>query len=301
MNAPLTTTPPPAPKMQPPAVLLLGDVGAGKTDVLTTYIEAGKELFVLSTEPGGVESLIDAVRRRKLDMNKLHYATVLPTPAGMDAMMEMVRVIGSQSYEDIAGIKRGIGKEHTRAPAMKILETIGNFRCERTGQAFGDVTTWGPDRAFAFDSLSGLSIMGMMLTVGYKPSIHQGEWGVAMNFVEQLLLKITSDRNCHFALTSHLEKELNEVSGQMTIGASTLGRKLAPKIPRFFSEVVLAKRKLAPDGKSATFAWSNVEQNTALKNRALTIGSDLTPSFLPVVTAYDLRVKQAAAPLQATA
>lgn len=285
--------------IQPPANLILGDIGSGKTDVLTTYIEAGLELFVLVTEPGGSESLMDACHRRKLSIDKLHWATVLPAVGNWSAMSDMVKTIGALGYEDIQKIKSGVGKDETRKPAMKILETVQNFKCERTGQSYGDITQWKDDRAFAFDSLSGLSYMSMALTIGYKPAAHQGEWGVAMNFVEQLILKLTSDRQCHFAMTAHIEKELSELSGAQQIMASTLGRKLAPKIPRFFSEVVYAKRTLDVQNRP-TFTWSNVDAQAALKNRALAIGTALTPSFVPIVEAYRARVRQAeTAPPQA--
>ena len=45
--------------IQPPAVLLMGASGSGKTSALTTFIPKGIETFVLVTEPGGAESLVD--------------------------------------------------------------------------------------------------------------------------------------------------------------------------------------------------------------------------------------------------
>lgn len=273
--------------MQPPATLLLGAPGSGKTDASATYIEAGIETFVIITEPGGVESLLDSVSRRKLDVGKLHWATALPAAAGWSAMEDMVKTIGAYGYEDITKIKSGVGKNETRQPAMKLLRTLANFECERTGQSFGDTSKWDDSRALIFDSMSGLSLLAMALTIGYKPAAHQGEWGVAMNFIEQLLLKMTSDRNCFFTMTAHVEKELNEITGTNQIMTSTLGRKLAPKIPRFFSEVVYAKRFIA-DGK-ARFTWSTVDNSADLKNRSLPIGTDLVPSYVPIVEAYRRR------------
>lgn len=289
--------------MQPPATLVLGAPGSGKTDVTTTYIEAGVETFVIVTEPGGVESLLDACERRKLDVKKLHWATTLPAAAGWTAMEDMVKTIGNLSYEDIAKIKSGVGKEETRKPAMKLLKTLANFVCEHNGQSYGDTSKWGDDRALVFDSMSGLNLLAMALTIGYKPAAHQGEWGVAMNFVEQLLLKMTSDRNCFFSMTAHVEKELNEISGVNQIMASTLGKKLAPKVPRFFSEVVYAKRIVS--GNTAKFTWATADANADLKNRALSIGTDLLPSYVPIVQAYRRRKSLAgsiaATPAQPTA
>jgi len=285
--------------MQPPATLVLGAPGSGKTDVTATYIEAGIETFVIVTEPGGVESLLDSCARRRLDVKKLHWTTVLPAAAGWSAMEDMVKTIGSYGYEDIAKIKTGVGKEETRKPAMKLLKTLANFEDEHSGRPYGNTSAWGDDKALIFDSLSGLNLLAMALTIGYKPAAHQGEWGVAMNFVEQLLLKMTSDRSCFFSMTAHVEKEMNEISGVNQIMASTLGRKLAPKVPRFFSEVVYAKRFVS-DGK-AKFTWSTVDNSADLKNRSLPMGTDLLPSYKPVVEAYQRRKSLAGSTVAAPA
>lgn len=276
--------------MQPPAILLLGAPGSGKTDVTATLTEAGLEVFVLITEPGGVESLLDGHSRRKLSIEKLHWQTITPAAAGWTAMESMIDTIGRNSYEAIQSIKSGVGKEQTRIPAMNFLKALKDFRCERTGAAFGDTATWDHSRALVVDSLSGLSLMSMALTIGYKPAAHQGEWGVAMNFLEQILLKITSDRKCFLSLTAHLEREVDEIGGGTRTMASTLGRKLAPKIPRFFSEVVLAKRTLGPKGEPK-FLWSTADSQTDLKNRALPVSPDLPPSYAPIVAAFRSRLK----------
>ena len=278
--------------LQPPATLLEGAPGSGKTDALVTYIEAGIETFVIITEPGGAESLIDSVKRRNLDIAKLHWTTALPATGEWSAIDDMVSKVASMGYADLQNIKSGVGKDKTRAAAMGFLNALKDFKCERTGQSYGDTSKWGPERALCADSLSGMSLMSMALTIGFKPAAHQGEWGVAMNFLEQLLLKMTSDRQCFFTLTAHVEKEQNEITGVNQIMASTLGRKLAPKIPRFFSEVVYAKRTLGTD-KKAKFTWATVDSAADLKNRALPISDDLVPSFVPIVKAYQERVKLA--------
>ena len=175
---------------------------------------------------------------------------------------------------------------------MKLLHSFSNFKCERTGESFGDVSKWDDTRALALDSMLGLSLISWMLTLGYKPAAHQGEWGVAMNFIEQLLLKVTSDRRCFFVLNAHIEKELNEITGVSQIMVSTLGRKLAPKIPRFFSEVIYSKR-IMKDGK-ATFTWATVDSGADLKNRSLPLSTSLDQDYKPIVDAYRRRKTLAA-------
>lgn len=282
--------------IQPPATLLMGPPGCGKTTVLVTLALAGIDVFVVITEPNGVESLLDAWEKHKAPIEKLHWATVSPTAAGWKAMQEMGRMINAMSYKDLSEMKQGIGKSEMKQ-FPQLLSLFENFKCERDGKEYGDVTTWDASRALVVDSLSGLNLIVMQHTVGFKPSPHQGEWGIAMNSLEMLLLKLTADVRCFFVLTAHVDKEPNELTGGTTIYASALGRKLAPKIPRFFSEVILARR--AAD----KFLWSTASNEADLKNRALPVGSELFPSFKPIVEAYHRRLalsQKPEAPLDAS-
>lgn len=274
--------------LQPPSVLLQGASGAGKTRAVTTLVKAGIETFVIVTEPGGVDSLIDGVRDTGGDMNKMHWMSVLPATEGWDALDEMTRVIGTLDFEGVSKLK-GVGKDKTRVPAMNLLKALKDFRCERAQASYGSFTQWGPDKALVFDSLSGLSTIAWYLTVGNKPTGAPGEWNIAMNWLEALLMKINSDRRCFFVLTAHIEKELDEISGVQRIMTSTLGRKLAPKLPRFFGEVVYAKR-MSEDPK---FRWSTIDNAADLKNRILPVGDKLAPDFAAVVSGYHNRVKLA--------
>ncbi len=252
-------------------------------------MKAGIEVFVIGTEPGFVDSLIDRVRELKLDINLLHWTTVLPATEGWDALDDMVSKIGSLDFEGISKLK-GIGKDKTRVPAQKLLASLKDFIDERTGQSFGSFTTWDDSRALVVDSLSGLSIIAWYLTVGNKPTGAPGEWNIAMNFLEALLMKINSDRKCYFVLTAHIEKEMDEISGVMRVMTSTLGRKLAPKLPRFFGEVIYATRTT----EDPKFRWSTIDRNADLKNRILAVGDKLPPDFGPIVEGHKKRIMLAA-------
>src|SRR5262245_38067683 len=94
--------------LQPPATLTMGSPGSGKTDALATWIEAGLELFVVVTESDGVASLVDSMARRKLDLNKLHWASCLPTTMGWEALGQMVTTIGTMGFDQIQNIKSGV-------------------------------------------------------------------------------------------------------------------------------------------------------------------------------------------------
>lgn len=280
--------------LQPPSTILIGSPGSGKTDVLTTYAKAGIEMFVITTEPGGVESLIDSADRRGADMNKIHWSSIFPHTGDFTALDTMTTDIGNKDYEGLSKLK-GIGKDKTRVAAMNLLNSLKNFQCERTGKEYGSFTSWDNKKALVIDSLSGINLIGWYLTVGYKPTAAPGEWNIAQNWIEALLNKINSDRNCYFTLTAHLEKEMDEMTGVNKLMVSTLGKKLAPKIPRFFSEIIFTKRdvKKTDKGQEATFLWSTIEHQIDLKNRSLPISDHITPDFSQLVSAYENRLKKA--------
>ena len=270
--------------LKPPRCLVMGPAGSGKTTSLATLARAGIEVFVIATEPAGTESLIDAWERLDLNFDLLHYKQVPPTSPGLDSLLEMGIKANNMSYKDISEMKQGIAKEKMKQWPI-LIRSIQNFIDDRTGEDFGDATSWGANRALAFDSLSGLNEICMQNTVGFKPSPHQGEWGIAMKLVENLLLKMASDLNCYFILTSHIEKEPDEITGMAKVGVSTLGRKLAPRVPRFFSEVIRARK--SGDGK---YLWSTQDPEADLKNRALTSSNNLPQDFGPIVDAHNRRL-----------
>jgi len=270
--------------LQPPSILLQGASGSGKTSSIVTLLASGIKVFVIGTEPGFIDSLIDRCRELKLPMTDLHWMSVLPATEGWEALDEMVSKIGSLDFEGISKIK-GIGKDKTRVPAQRFLSALKDFRCERDGRSYGSFTNWGDDCALVIDSLSGLSTIAWYLTVGNKPTGAPGEWNIAMNFIEALLMKINSDRKCYFILTAHVEKEMDEITGVQRVMTSTLGRKLAPKIPRFFGEVVYARRT----AEAPFFRWSTLDSTADLKNRVLPVAAILSANFKPVVDGHNAR------------
>lgn len=285
MNPPVTVpriTTPTVP-LSAPAILLIGGAGSGKTHSLTTLIEAGLEVFVFVTEPNGIETLMDVVRKKGLPLNKLHWMSVSPTRAGFDQLQTLADTIARGTFESMS--KLPPSPKRNEAQVMKFLKGISNFTEDSTGEQYGSIEEFDGTRAVVIDSLSGLNLMAMDLVIGDKPNAHPGEWGVAMGFLEKLLNKLTGDLKCTFVLTAHVEREQDEITGGTKVMTSTLGRKLAPKLPRFFSEVVMAHR----DGPN--YFWSTSALNTDLKNRSLPLGDKLTPSFAPIIEAYTQRLK----------
>lgn len=272
--------------LQPPSVLIAGPAGSGKSSSIPTMLLTGLKVFVVVTEPGGAESLLDSCTRLKVPVDNLHWTTCLPASAGFSGLENMISSINSMDQKALSDV-RDMGKADFRPAAMKVLNALRDFQCERVGMNYGSFTTWDDSAALVLDSLTGLSNIAWGCTVGYKPTANPGEWGIAQNFVKSFLLKINTDRRCFFAMTAHIEKEIDEMSGVKRVMVSTIGAKLAPNVPTFFSEVVLAKKN------GDKFLWSTKDASMDTKQRSLPISDTLEPNFVPIVRAYEARKKLA--------
>lgn len=257
-----------------PRIMLMGGPSSGKTHSLRTFLDLGLEVFIIATEYPDV--LLDT------PPEKMHWAYVEPGLADWDTLKSNAEKINALSNDALQKLP-GVNKQKYRQ-FFDVLNVLSNFKCERTGQVFGNAAEWGLNRVLVIDSLSGLSIMARDLAVGAKPIISQPDWGVMMHNLEMFLNACVTGTRCTFVLTAHLERELDEVSGGMRLMASTLGRKLAPKLPRFFSDVVLCKR----DGRS--WSWDTSVSDVDVKARNLPIGVGGIPqNFKQIVDAWEKR------------
>ena len=265
-----------------PSSLIMGPPGSGKTSSLATYGKAGIETFVLFTEPRGEESLLDSIKRIGAPLEKFHWHTITTPPAGWTALKMMAKTVRVMGYDDLSKLKTGIEKM-SMTQLEDMLDSIADFPCDRTGQKYGDITQWEDDRAFILDSMTGLNELALLTTIGYKPTAHEGEWGVAMNLEKELVHKLTSDCKCFLTFTAHIDREMDPITGGSRVMVGMLGRKLAPKIPAKFSEVVLTSKRT--DG----FWWSTVDNTADLKNRSLPSRPNLQQDFGQLVSAHKAR------------
>ena len=266
--------------LQAPSILLMGETGAGKTHSIRTLISNGLEVFVIGTEPNFLDTLLDATDPNAI--HRLHWRAISPARVGIKGLQDMVKKITQMDFDSLSKMRPDAGR--ATAQLVTVLSTLEDFKDDRTGKSFGSVESWNSGRALVIDSLSGLNLMAMDLTIGNKVTAHQGEWGVAMGTLEKLLLNLCSNLKAFFVLTAHLERETDELTQGSKLMPSTLGRKLAPRLPRFFSEVVLAYRE------GDKYYWSTAQTGVVLKHRALPLGAKLDPSFGPIVQAHLTRV-----------
>lgn len=269
------------PAIDPPSVLNIGPTGTGKTHALATLAKAGLDVFVIITEPTGLETLLDVWQKEKIPLEKLHYKVISPSRIGFEGLLQVAKTVSIADFKFLADQKpQGNRKD---GQFLTLLSTCTNFVCDRDGKSYGPIQQFSPSCALALDSLSGVNIMAMDLVIGDKTSAHMGEWGVAIKLIEKLLLNLCSNLQCTLIITAHVERETNEITGGQQIMASTLGKKLAPTLPRFFSEVVLSSRE------GDQFFWSTKAHNVDLKARALPIADKLLPDYTPIIRRYEER------------
>jgi hypothetical protein len=249
----------------------MGDSGTGKTYSLRTLVDAGITPFVLFTEPG-METLGD------LPDGKWHYKYVAPSTQGWAAIQDMVKKINQLTFENLTKISDPNRSKYEGL--LQLISACNDFKCDCHGQSWGDVSKWGTDRALVIDSLSGLSDMAMSNTVGGKPVRSMADWGVAQNTIKMILNPLTTATQCTVVLIAHLAREYNEVTGGSNITVNTLGQKLAPDIPRMFSDVIQTVRV------GNEFTWDTAAANAAVKGRNVPISQKLPPSFVPLIAEW---------------
>jgi AAA domain len=268
-----------------PKILLVGATGTGKTHSIRTLVDAGLEVFVLFTEPG-MEVLAD------IPPSKLHWHYLAPASPDWSDMIDSANKINTLSLKTLSGME-DINKLKY-AGFLDMLRTLSNFTCDRTGQSYGAADHWGPDRALVIDSLSGVNILAMNLVTGSKPVKSMSDWGMAMDNLDRFITKITTDVYCPMVLLAHQERETDEVTGGTSIMVSTLGKKLAPRMTRFFSDVINVVRQ------EKKFTWSTVTFGMDLKARNVALADNLEPSFVPIIRKWQDRLAEAAKVVQQT-
>ena len=266
-------------------VALMGPAGTGKTHSLGTLVDSGIEVFYLSLE-SGLESLLGyySDSGKPIPPN-LHWHQFKTQVDGFSAMLDAAKKINLMSLDSLA--KMADPQKSKYDQFVKFLETLSNFPDDRTGQKFGAVDSWGPDRALVIDGLTGLGNIAMALVIGGKPVRNQSDWGIAQGQVEAVLRQLCDGCKCHFILLAHVDREVDPVLGGTKIMMSSLGKALAPKLPSMFSDIILATRN------GNTWTWDTNSALADVKSRNLPLKADNKPDFGPIITKWKSRMAAA--------
>ena len=273
-------------RLHPPSTLLIGPAGTGKTTACCTLLEAGLKTFMLCTEPAAPNRVLEECKKRNIDSTHFQWQFVSPAVPAWDSLLKSAEIVNALSLKDIADMRGGIAKPDGKQ-WITLLKAIAEFKSDRDNKNYGDATEWENDTAFVIDGLTGISTMSRNLTVGLKPNPSPGEWGVMQSNILTLIQKLTADCKAFFVCIAHVERETNELSGLSNITVSTLGAKLAPKLPPLFTNVVYAKRI------HTTFLWSTADTGVDTKSGDLPLSDSLPPTFKPIIESYRDRLKAA--------
>jgi hypothetical protein len=278
MNQPIDPTPS---ALQGVNVLLEGPAGTGKTHAIGTLADTGLEVFCLFTE-SGLETLLGYWTDRDLEVPaNVHWHVLQRAGGSFATLAEAANQINTYTADALFKMSDPNKSKHNQF--VGLLRALADFPDDRTGKKFGAVDGWGPDKCLAMDSLTGINPIAMSLVIGGKAVRSQQDWGIAQDQIDRLLRQLTDGCKCHFILTAHVEREVDQVFGGVKITVATLGKALAPKIPPMFSDVILSVR----DGSK--FSWSTANAQADLKARNLPIADNIPPDFKPIIAKWRSR------------
>lgn len=268
-----------------PAVALVGDVGQGKTSVIRSLCEGIPEVFLLSTDPGW-EDILGDIPSSKL---KVHYVPSYDQDMStFRATLQDLNTIDTKVLKEMPGRNRGNYQQ-----LVQLTNVLNKFIDQRTGEDFGDVQTWGPDRAIVLDSLSGLTNMAERLLCGDKAFMNWGEIEGAQFAIEQFVNIMCSGTRAMFVMTAHTRKLVDKNTGAVQLLMDTTGQAVSPKLYRNFSDVVYCHLEMV-NGKPQGM-WDTFSKEVRVKTRNLPLQTNLPADFKPLVQRWKERQAKGAA------
>jgi AAA domain-containing protein len=251
-------------------ILLLGPTGTGKNYACRTLNPYFERIFWVSLEQGLTNVIFkDPLPPGFKEKNHYKYIPVATTP--WDVLQSNAKMLNMLSPADLQKMRPRNPEKYQQF--VQVYATLANFTCDCHNVPFGPVDDFDDKDVLILDSWTALSQMSRDLVTGGKPIITQPEWGIAMDNLYSFLTKWCGDLKCSTIILGHIERETDQMTGGTRLMISTLGAKLAPKLPRLFDEVILTKRI------GDRFTWSTADVDVDLKTRLLPIKDGLEPDF----------------------
>ena len=266
-----------------PKFLIQGIISTGKSYAIRTLNIKGRTTLVLQTEPCEILDDIPC-------SSNFHLARAFPAQITLETLKSNARRLHTMSMKQLQEMVDP--QRHNYGQFLDVLSLMENFVCHRCKQSFGNLYEWPTTYNFVIDGLSGLSQMALDLVVGSKPIKTQPEWGAAMDNLERFITTICMNTNCVFVLLAHVEREQDEITGGYQNMVATLGRKLAPKLPKYFSDIAKAYRSVDAKGQP-TYYWSTSDSMSVLKNRNLPFHDQIKPDFSLPISVWQQRLETA--------
>ena len=272
-----------------PKILLEGSSGSGKTHSLGTLVDWAArqspplDVFVLFTE-NGLETLQGYWTDRKLEVPKNLHWHVIRTPAlSLASLIDGAKKVGDLTYEALTkSVDYDRGKNN---PWEKILRVLTDFPDDRTGQKFGNIGDWGPERILVNDSLSETAVACMRMVIGNKPTASQPDYGVSQTNLLNWIRYMTQSFRGTFVMTAHVQRQVNEITGATQLMTKSIGKALADDLPPLFSETIYCLRE------GTNWYWDTAAPNVDTKTRYLPIASKIRPDFAQIMDKWVARAR----------
>lgn len=197
-------------------LLFIGNSGAGKTGALAPLVKDGYKLRIIDLD-AGLDALANHVKA--IDPKLLSSITFESFRDKMKMTPTGPAVIGSpKAY-------------------VNTLNALEKWPADGT-----DPAKWGQDTILVIDSLTNLGRAAFQWARAANPMTKDPrQWyKTAQDLIEDLIANVTSDAfETNVIIISHVE--VVETNGTIKGFASSIGKALGPKIPRFFNTLLLSE------------------------------------------------------------
>jgi len=200
-------------------LLFIGNSGAGKTGALTPLVTAGYKLRIIDLD-NGLDALLNHVR---------------------EADPKLLEQIEYQSYRDQMKMTN-LGPKLKGSP-MAYMNTLTAM--EKWPDDDSDPAEWGEDTIFVLDSMTNLGRAAFQWARSVNAtSKDPRQWyKTAQDLIEDFIANVTSDSfRTNVIVISHVDM-VETQSGMIKGFASSIGKALGPKLPRFFNTLILSEVK----------------------------------------------------------
>jgi hypothetical protein len=142
-----------------------------------------------------------------------------------------------------------MGKAEPEGTAFdKFNKTLADWK-EDDGTSLGNIYSWGINDVIILDSFSFLAnivqnnVLKFAGRAGGKPQIQ--DIGAIQDALENVLETLYNPAvKCNVIVTAHLTRQADDLSGGLQkLMIATIGKKLGPKIPRYFNNMLLCEQK----------------------------------------------------------
>lgn len=263
-------------------ILLQGEIGSGKTRSLITllpeYIDedgtvcrgAGQRVALVSLEPGA-ERTLGKNLCNQLNGDGIHLVYIQPLAITWDQFGQFARLLNAAPLDK--ALEQGDPNKRRCTQFLDVMNTLASFTCQRCGLEVGDIAELDDTWTVALDGMTGLTTVARHLCVGLKPILSRPEYNPVMSMVEGFCQLFWGSTCCNAILLSHIDREVNPITGTSSITLHTLGQKLAPRIVKMPDEVILAEYA------ERKYTWATDVPGMILKHRALPASAELRPDF----------------------